>query len=95
MTASISGLLLQGCTMEGGYLSEAGSTAPELVRAPEFSLAWVKADAPEPYRPQEVIALPLYLSPARTKVTTELKVPFTGDRTQWVLCAAAFVLRDE
>lgn len=54
VSVTVSQLLLQGCRMESGVLAESGPTAPELVRVPDFTLAWIPQDAAEPYKPTEV-----------------------------------------
>lgn len=95
VSVTVSQMLVQGCAMEGGTLVEAGPTAAELQRVPDFAIAWIPQDAAEPYKPAEVLALPAYFTPSRGKVATEFKVPISGDRVQWILCGAAFVLRDD
>jgi hypothetical protein len=51
---TVTQLLLQGCAMDGGVLAEAEATAPELVRVPDFAVAWLPLAAPEPYKPTDV-----------------------------------------
>eukprot|EP00698_Gefionella_okellyi_P019038 TRINITY_DN5781_c1_g2_i1.p1 TRINITY_DN5781_c1_g2~~TRINITY_DN5781_c1_g2_i1.p1 ORF type:complete len:3148 (-),score=914.00 TRINITY_DN5781_c1_g2_i1:20-9082(-) len=94
-TVTVMGMLLQGGSLDGGALQEAPAAAPEVVRAPDMRLAWVPAGTNEPYKANEVVPMPIYFSTARSKLCTEVKVPFTGTKAQWILCGAAFVLRDE
>lgn len=54
LSVTVTGMLLQGADLGSGVLTDPPANAPELVRIPDFKIAWVPSTTPDPYRSTEV-----------------------------------------
>eukprot|EP00727_Mastigamoeba_balamuthi_P008574 m51a1_g4339 putative cytoplasmic dynein 2 heavy chain 1 isoform x1 (4695) ;mRNA; f:164362-180818 len=91
----IDGLLIQGCALEGGRMSDASASAAELVGVPKCLLAWVPSETPSPYEAGSVADIPVYQNLLREKIVTTLAVPCTPPPEKWILAGVALFLSEE
>lgn len=88
--AKLEGMWLQGCELNGGYLSDSRQ-AQELVPVPPCFVAWIKKSDPEPHGGQ-TIPVPVYHSLDREKLLCTLSVPNQGDEPSRVIAGVALFL---
>ena len=89
----LSNLMLQGADFHGGSLQDSAPEAAEMTITPPVCIGFVRNDAPDMYRPEEAVAIPVYLSPTREDLLTELHMPIRGDDApRWVLSGVALFL---
>ncbi|CAF2056597.1 unnamed protein product [Rotaria magnacalcarata] len=93
VSIKISGLQLEGCSFDGGRLSESAPDSPSVTAFPSCSIAWIPRDAVQ-QDTREIISLPVYFSAARDKIVTRLNVPCSSDKDKWLQCGAALFLKN-
>lgn len=71
--ANLEGMWLQGCELNGGYLSDSRQST-ELSPVPSCYVAWIKKADPEPHG-GAIISVPVYLGLDREKLLCTLNVP--------------------
>lgn len=97
ITATIEGLLLQGCSFDNSKITEAHASAAEVLSAGPCTLAWIPADATSPfYEPNTAtVDVPVYQNLLREKLITVLSMPCTGTKDKWLLAGIALFLSEE
>lgn len=96
LAVSLKGLLLQGSSFDRERLGACNPDASELVPLPSVTVAWVPAKAAEPYPAHASIKVPLYFSPQREKLLTQICMPCgNGEQDVWVLAGVAAFLSAE
>lgn len=96
LVCTLSALLLQGATFHSGSLQESAPEASEMVPTPEVSIGFVSKKAPDMYSKSECVAIPVYLSPTREDLLTELTMPMANrDDSKWILSGVALFLNED
>jgi dynein heavy chain 2 len=92
----LSSLLLQGANFHSGSLQESAPEASEMIPTPEVSIGFVPLKAPETYSATHSVPIPVYLSPSREELLTELTMPISSqDPGKWILSGVALFLNEE
>ena len=91
----ICGLQLEGCSFDGGRLSETQHNSPSVVTLPPCTITWVPPNTPPPYPPQECLSLPVYYSSHRQKLVTKLTVPCGASITTTIQSGAGIFLKNQ
>ena len=95
MTCRLGGLLLQGASFPSGILRDAPSDASELSPAPVVSIGFVLSE--EDPKDQDMLLVPLYLTPSRESLLIELRMPVSHmeDCSKYILSGIALFLSDD
>ncbi|XP_061923239.1 dynein cytoplasmic 2 heavy chain 1 isoform X1 [Entelurus aequoreus] len=92
LQVKVGGLQLEGCGFDGVHLCENQHDSPSVSAVPLCYMAWLPqgccADSGE-----EDIWLPVYSSPERLKVVTQVCVPCRTNHSQWIQTGAALFLK--
>ena len=94
LPVSIGGLLLEGCSFEGGTLKENAPNSPTVIPMPAVTLAWLPKDGSGGQEGGNSISLPVYLDSRREKLLTRLSVPAGGQPDRWIKAGAALFLKN-
>lgn len=89
------GLLVQGAVFRDGCLEEADGNTPDLVELPACAVAWIASSVADPYAAATVVRVPVYATPSRERVVTDLDLPFgdaRGGAARWVLAGVALTI---
>lgn len=90
---TLSGLLLQGADFHSGALQESAPEAAEMTTTPNVCIGFVPISAEDTYPADASVAIPVYLSPTREDLLTELQMPIKGDdQGKWILSGVALFL---
>lgn len=90
---TLSGLLLQGAEFTGGDLQIPQPDATEMTTTPSVCIGFVPITSPDTYPAESSVTIPIYLSPTREDVLTELQMPIReGDQNRWILSGVALFL---
>jgi dynein heavy chain 2 len=93
LLCALSGLLLQGATFKmEGELEESAPDAMEMIPSPTVYIGFIPIEAPEPYRLDEALGVPVYLSPSREDFIMELQMPTNNNNNKWILAGVAMFL---
>lgn len=93
---TLSGLYLQGASFHGAVLRESASDANEISSAPNVTIGFVEAGRSETSDSlDKTIGIPLYLTPTREELLTELAIPIDGDYDRWVLAGVALFMSED
>ena len=97
LPCTLSNLLLQGASFNGGTLQESSPEASELVPVPEVTIGFVTFKAPDSYNPESAVAVPVYLTPTREEFLMELQLPMphSGEQDRWILTGLALFLSED
>jgi dynein heavy chain 2 len=91
---TLSGLLLQGCSFDGGKLSDVLPDSPSNVSLGSITLGFVPQQEPDPYPASSTIATPIYYSSSRERFIGEISLPCVGERTRALLTGVALFLNE-
>lgn len=86
----VKGILLQGCDFKNALVTSADNSS-DLAILPEFSIAWIKNNEPEPVS-GEVVMVPLYNSLEREKSLCTLALPNRGNPEERIISGVAMFL---
>lgn len=90
---TLSNLLLQGADFHSGSLQESSPEAAEMTTTPPVCIGFVPITADDTYAADASVTIPIYLSPTREDVLTELQMPIKGeDQNKWILSGVALFL---
>jgi len=95
---TLSGLYLQGASFHGAVLRESASDANEISSAPNVTIGFVEVGGRTDLGDtgdKSTIGIPLYLTPSREELLTELAVPIDGDYDRWVLAGVALFMSED
>jgi dynein heavy chain 2, cytosolic len=94
LVCTLSNLLLQGADFHpSNGLQESAPEAAEMSTAPPVCIGFVPVSSEDTYPADSSVAIPIYLSPSREDVLTELQMPIrSGDPDKWVLSGVALFL---
>jgi hypothetical protein len=96
LPCTLTQLLLQGATFHN-VLRDSSPDAPELTSLPSVTLGFVPIDTPDTYEVDYAVTIPVYLSPSREDLVTELQMPIqtANDQDRWILSGVAIFLRED
>eukprot|EP01105_Mastigella_eilhardi_P023120 TRINITY_DN578_c0_g1_i21.p1 TRINITY_DN578_c0_g1~~TRINITY_DN578_c0_g1_i21.p1 ORF type:complete len:3400 (+),score=883.23 TRINITY_DN578_c0_g1_i21:3362-13561(+) len=96
-SATVDGLLLQGCGFDNGKLADAYATAPELIQAPRCIITWIPEESPSPYDDASVLTVDVavYQNILREKLVTVLSMPCSAAKEKWSVAGVALFLSEE
>ena len=66
-----------------------------MMTTPNVHIGFVAKDASEPYRKNEALPIPVYLTPSREDFLTELQMPINAEAGKWVLSGVALFLTED
>ena len=90
---TLSNSLLQGADFHSGSLQESSPEAAEMTTTPPVCIGFVPITAEDTYSAEASVTIPIYLSPTREDVLTELQMPIKGDdQNKWILSGVALFL---
>ncbi|CAF1020652.1 unnamed protein product, partial [Adineta ricciae] len=92
VSVKISGLQLEGCSFDGGRISENAPNSPSISAVPPCYIAWVSQDNAQ-QESNEIISLPVYFSSTRDRIITRLNVPCGNEKDKWLQSGAALFLK--
>ena len=97
MFTTVDGLLLQGAQLEGNRLKEVHANSPLLSEIPSIVMAWVPDNEAEQLLSSfgNVAKVPMYTSPSREELVSEIMLPCTGDALQWAISGCMLCLATE
>jgi dynein heavy chain 2 len=94
LPCTLSTMLLQGAVFQS-VLKEGASDASELSPSPNVSIGFVPIAANDPYSTDEMIHIPVYLTPSREDFLMDLPMPSDrADRSKWILSGVALFLSE-
>mmetsp|Transcript_32467 Transcript_32467/g.100483 ORF Transcript_32467/g.100483 Transcript_32467/m.100483 type:complete len:380 (+) Transcript_32467:1-1140(+) len=88
---SIKNLRLQGAELQGTYLIEARSNAPETTQMPPLALGYSKLT---PVTKSGSLKVPCYHSATREQFLVEIALPIREDADKWILAGVALLLTE-
>ncbi|XP_056138994.1 cytoplasmic dynein 2 heavy chain 1 [Lampris incognitus] len=92
----VGGLQLEGCSFDGARLSENQHNSRSVSAVPPCYMAWVRQSSGfDSSLPEESMWLPLYTSPERVKVVTQVSLPCGANPNLWIQTGAALFLRQQ
>jgi dynein heavy chain 2 len=96
MPCTLTGLLLQGSTFHS-VLRESAPEAAELTPVPDVTVGFVPLDTRDTYGAEAAVTVPIYLTPSREDLLSELQMPLgtANEQDRWVLSGVALFLREE
>lgn len=96
LPCTLTGLLLQGATFHG-VLRESAPEAAELTPVPDVVLGFVPLQTRETYDSASAVTVPIYLTPSREDLLSELQMPLgaANEQDRWILSGVALFLREE
>jgi dynein heavy chain 2 len=87
---SVKGILLQGCEFKRSLTTSADNSS-DLAMMPEFSIAWIRNDEPQPIT-GDFVNVPLYNSIEREKSLCTLALPNSGSSEERIISGVALFL---
>jgi dynein heavy chain 2, cytosolic len=84
VSITVEGMLLQGAVYNNS-LSEVAADSKVLSVMPALSVAWVRDEEAEQYQGQNTAKIPMYLTPTREVLVTELALDCSGDPMNWTI----------
>jgi len=96
LAVEVEGLWLQGASFKG-ELGDVAPDAPDLIPMPTLTLAFVGSDDAGRAKPDRgsSLAVPVYFSPDRQRLLTDLHLPCHGAPAQWIIAGVALFLSDK
>uniref|UniRef100_A0A158PNV8 Cytoplasmic dynein 2 heavy chain 1 (inferred by orthology to a C. elegans protein) n=1 Tax=Anisakis simplex TaxID=6269 RepID=A0A158PNV8_ANISI len=91
LTMDLSGLYIQGALFESS-LSDTNSSSPSLSPTPKLSVAWIATDQPDVYDGSKSVFVPLYTSPDRQQLVTQVQIPTNQHPQKWQIASVALFL---
>lgn len=77
-------------------MQDSSPDASELTVTPEVTIGFVPIKSRDTYDEDRSVIIPLYLSPSREELLTELVMPVTsGDQGRWILAGVALLLNED
>ena len=94
LPCTLCNLLLQGADFHSNALQESSPEAAEMTTTPPVCIGFVAITAEDTYAADASVTIPIYLSPTREEVLTELQMPIKngGDQSKWILAGVALFL---
>jgi len=88
----LAGMSLQGAAFSRGKLVNAEASSPDLAVLPTISIAWVPNDQADAASSQDIVVVPVYLTPERERLLCTLKLQNTGTAEERVISGVALFL---
>lgn len=94
LPCTLSTMLLQGAVFQS-FLKEGAADASELSPSPNVAIGFVPLSSNDPYSPDEMIPIPVYLTPSREDFLMDLPMPSDRtERSKWILSGVALFLSE-
>jgi len=94
VSINVEGLLLQGAVFDSGRLNDVASDSKLLSEMPGLSMSWVKAEDATQFQQGSTAKIPMYLTPNRDKLVTEIAMSCSGDAVQWTIGGTIVCIQD-
>eukprot|EP00658_Telonema_sp_P-2_P073073 TRINITY_DN62132_c0_g1_i3.p1 TRINITY_DN62132_c0_g1~~TRINITY_DN62132_c0_g1_i3.p1 ORF type:complete len:172 (+),score=38.11 TRINITY_DN62132_c0_g1_i3:113-628(+) len=97
MCATLEGLLLQGGALLDGKLIDVQSHSALVTQIQAIGVAWVpEAEADSLLKSFGTVArIPMYTSPSREELVSEITLPCSGDPSVWAVAGVTIILANE
>ncbi|EGR28544.1 hypothetical protein IMG5_173090 [Ichthyophthirius multifiliis] len=90
----IKGVLLQGCSIQDGFLIDSGNELPEFVDLPILNIAFIPKNQDEFYSLDTLGEFPVFASASREKLITKINLPSNGDIKEKIIAGVALILQN-
>jgi len=81
----VEGLLLQGAVLEAGKLKDVAGDSKLFSEMPALAMAWLTPEEAGRFKEGNVARIPMYLTPGRDKLVSEISLSCSGEAMQWTI----------